>query len=87
MNRKEDWRLQNQESYLAGLEWEKRDYFQYSDDWDHDHCEFCGVKMSVGAKLEESIGHGYTAKKGYYWVCEQCFSDFRKQFEWKILGE
>lgn len=87
MNTEADWRLQNQEAYLSNLGWKKKYYFQYREGWDHDHCEFCGATFSVGAKHEGSIDHGYTAKQGYYWVCEQCFSDFQEQFNWKVVSE
>ena len=86
MTQETDWRLQGQEAYLSGLEWEKRDYFQYREGWDHDHCEFCGIKLAVGAKYDGSIAHGYTAREGYYCVCEQCFSDFKERFKWKALS-
>lgn len=87
MNQETDWRLQNQEAYLSNLVWEKKGYFRFREGWDHDHCEFCGVKFSVEAKCKGSISHGYMAKQGYYWICEQCFLDFQEQFSWKLISE
>ena len=42
---KDDWRLMGRERYLqsATLRW--KTYYRWSEDCDHDHCEFCGTKF------------------------------------------
>lgn len=71
-----DWRRQGQEHYLTGRVWLHRVYRPWRDDWDHDHCEFCGTKFSI-AELDQHIG--YVTDDGYHWVCEDCFADFEEE--------
>ena len=74
-----DWRLRNQEDYL----YKKKFYFckyEPKDVWEHDHCEFCNEKFS---KNPGDLHEGYSTKDRYYWVCVQCFKDFKKQFRWE----
>jgi len=76
-----DWREQGQEVYLYGLEFTKQKYTKYSDTWEHDHCEFCGIKFSEDKN--ESLGSiniGYTTKDKYRWICEECFNFFQKKY-------
>jgi predicted Fe-S protein YdhL (DUF1289 family) len=30
---------------------------------------------------------GYATLDEYHWICEDCFRDFREDFEWKVLDE
>jgi Zn-finger protein len=76
-----DWRLTGQENYLKGLQLEFKTYFPADMNWDHDHCEFCGGKFSL---KEGDIRKGYTTGKGYLWICENCYVDFRDEFEWEV---
>lgn len=41
----EDWRLQGQESYLKGATLVRKRYRTRSDEWEHDHCEFCWAEF------------------------------------------
>ena len=68
-----DWRRQGQEQYLFGVKLFFRDYHPYRSNWEHDHCEFCGVKFSLN---KEGIQKGYSTEDGYHWICNQCFNDF-----------
>lgn len=79
-----DWRLTNQAEYLFGKELKYQRYRPQSKDWDHDHCEFCGVKFS---EFEDDLHTGYTANNGYYWICEKCFNDFKVQFHWSVKAD
>ena len=45
MARDDDWRLQGQEKYLFGATLLRKRYKAWSEDWDHDHCEFCWAKF------------------------------------------
>lgn len=40
-----DWRLQGQEKYLKGATLLRKLYRAASQDWAHDHCEFCWAKF------------------------------------------
>lgn len=55
--------------------------------WDHDHCEFCWATFMVaGASSDPStLAEGYVTEKGQ-WICDQCFADFRDEFDWSVAG-
>ena len=76
----EDWRLQGQEKFLMGVTLSRKKYVKYRDDWEHDHCEFCGKKFS---ERESDANEGYVTADGYHWVCTDCFEDFQKLFRWE----
>jgi len=78
----QDWRLQNQESYMLGLTLTKKSYAPSNPTNDHDHCEFCSIKFMQSLK-EDVLNVGYTTPDGYRWVCEQCYNDFKKKFKWQ----
>ena len=78
---KDDWRLQGQESYLKGVKLIPHKYQPDTKGWDHDHCEFCGAKFST---LEGDINFGYSTIDSYYWICNQCFNDFKNVFKWIV---
>ena len=74
-----DWRLQGQEKFLMGATLAFRKYEPYRSGWDHDHCEFCGIKFS---KLAGDKNEGYVTHDMYRWICKDCFEDFRNMFHW-----
>jgi hypothetical protein len=76
-----DWRRQGQENYLLGLKLVFQDYHPYRFGWDHDHCEFCGLKFSLSG---DDLRKGYSAANGYHWICSDCFNDFRDEFSWEV---
>jgi hypothetical protein len=79
----DDWRLQGQERFLKGKTLYWRRYKAYSETWEHDHCAFCGEKLAEGDN-PNALHEGYATKDNYFWVCKQCFYDFREMFEWKV---
>lgn len=79
---KDDWRRQGQEHFLKGCEFSHAQYKPYRAGWDHDHCEFCGDRFAL---IEGALGKGYCTQDGYRWVCEQCFADFRVEFNWTLV--
>ncbi len=80
----DDWRRRGQEKYLKGVELVFKDYHPYSKEWDHDHCEFCGKTFSL---YEGDLKKGYSTKDGYRWISEDCFNDFKEEFEWTVIEE
>ena len=54
------------------LEGEKIQHF-----W-HEHCEFCWEKA-----LTDKACTFYCTEDMYYWICEECFRDFREKFNWQ----
>jgi len=77
-----DWRLQGQERYLKHERLCWRKYTPFRADWDHDHCEFCGRKLST---QPSDINEGYSTENAHHWICKDCFADFREQFEWTVV--
>ena len=78
-----DWRLQGQEQYLTGVSLVRKTWSQARPDWGHDHCEFCGRKF-LATGTADSQAEGYTTEDEYYWVCNQCFEDFKDKFKWQV---
>jgi len=79
-----DWRLQDQEDYLMNKSLIFTRYEKYRDDWDHDHCEFCNAKFST---YEGDLHDGYATVEKYYWICQECYHDFKSIFNWKLINE
>ena len=79
MLEKNDWRLMNQMEYLYKKRLLCRPYEHYRDGWDHDHCEFCSVKFSIGT------GESYCTEDKYHWICMKCFNDFHEVFAWVVV--
>lgn len=80
----EDWRLlRGQEDYLKGKE---LTYARYTtaEYGDHAHCEFCFEKfMEHSEGIEHCASVGYVTDNGC-WICEDCYQDFQKRFQWKV---
>ena len=81
-----DWRLMNQEQFLQGatLHWSR--WIRPRPDWDHDHCAFCWTTFMEQGQAG-TLQYGCSTPDGYYWVCEQCFQDFRVMFRWHLEEE
>lgn len=71
---------------MKGVELARRAYRQFAPNplWAHDHCEFCGVKFTIG-EGGDALHEGYCTLDEYRWVCAGCFDDFREHFEWKLV--
>lgn len=84
----DDWRLQNQESYLLNAHLVWCSYKKPSQEWDHDHCEFCGVKFmeASDATGEDILHEGYqTLDENGHWICKQCYQNFSGQFMFRVV--
>ena len=79
-----DWRLTNQSEYLLGKTFCLKKYQKRRDDWEHDHCEFCNKKISEKSSDEN---YGYSTIDEYYWVCKDCFEDFKEIFHWTVKND
>lgn len=79
---KEDWRLNGQERYLFGenLFCITSAVFRISG-FDHMHCDFCWAKISP---FSEDLHEGYATFDIRHFICEECFNDFREQFQWTL---
>ena len=45
----------------------------------HEHCEFCWEKALTDKNCEF-----YCTEDMYYWICAECFRDFREKFNWQV---
>ena len=78
----DDWRLTNQEEFLAGRMLAWRRWSAARPGSDHDHCEFCWAEFGDQAD-DEVVNEGWTTvEDSYHWVCPACFEDFRERFGW-----
>jgi len=77
----DDWRRQGQERFLHGVKLIAKDYREFSVEWNHDHCEFCGGRFSL---KEGDLHCGYCTVDEYHWICIQCFNDFKFEFAWQL---
>lgn len=75
-----DWRLFNQKNYLQGKLLMKA-CFVGTNQCDHVHCAFCWEKIGQDEKW---LRFGYCTNDHRHWICEQCFQDFKDQFEWIV---
>ena len=78
-----DWRLQGQEKYLFGKTLVHKKYAVKMTTTDHDHCEFCSDKFST--TISDCLTEGYATIDDYHWICQNCFNDFKNDFEWTTL--
>jgi len=81
MNNSNDWRITDQEDYLKDKPLFFREYSKYSQEWDHDHCEFCFEKFSENS---DDLNIGYCTEDKYRWICVDCFNDFKEMFNWSV---
>ena len=78
-----DWRLVNQERYLANKKLIKRKFVAIGQ-CDHAHCAFCWDKFGED---QDWLHTGYCTCDGYHWICEHCFQDFKNKFSWDVETE
>ena len=83
MIEKDDWRLQGQEKELMGVTLYFKKYKASNKKSDHDHCEFCWQKF-MEYDNPDIIYEGYTTENEYHWICEECYEDFKKMFQWNL---
>ena len=85
MQPEQDWRIDNCKM-LRGVALRRKKYSAPSKQWDHDHCAFCQLHISVPPPPdnEDAVESGWATEDGYHWVCEACFADFRDQFGWTV---
>ena len=83
MTEDSDWRLQGQEKYLQAVALKHRQYRRKSPNSDHDHCEFCWAKF-MEEDRPDVLHEGYCTPDSTHWICQQCYADFHKRFQWSL---
>ncbi len=81
MLNKNDWRLTYQDEFLLDAELKKAEFSEEQQKTDHCHCVFCWEKFS---ERKMDISEGYCTKDGRYWICEECYTDFKEMFRFKL---
>jgi hypothetical protein len=87
-----DARLTWQEDYLQGAVLHWRPCRAPQTEWDRDHSEFYWRTIDEpgranGEHEPDCIHEAYITEGnngGDYWICPQCFEDFRERFQWVI---
>lgn len=79
----EDWRLNGQERYLYGAQIKRMKFCNKATKSDHEHCEFCFEKISDHT---DTIHEAYCTEDEYYWICDNCYNDFKSIFHWKLIN-
>ena len=67
-------------NYLYKLEL-KHALFASKNRNDHAHCELCWNKISGN---ETDIHDGYVDADRIYWICPDCYQDFKDLFHWTL---
>ncbi len=83
MLEKDDWRLLNQKEYLMTAKLIKAAYKPKNENLDHEHCSFCWDKFSANP---EDLSVGFQTVDGKYWICEECFEDFKEMFGFEVIS-
>ncbi len=82
-----------QERYLKGVALRRKTCYRWSEDWSHDHCEFCGVTL---VPPDDPAGTVRTGRKAtlvardefpddYHRNGDDCFGDFEQTFRWRVV--
>lgn len=77
----DDWRITNQRSYLYKVKIQKCNISKFPEK-DHEHCSFCWDKFGC---YDGMLKEGYSTEDGRHWICESCYRDFKKVFEWELI--
>ena len=78
-NDKNDWRYMGQDKYLMKVMLIRCNFRESL--LEHDHCAFCFAKFG---NTDGSLSIGYCTQDKYHWICDNCFNDFLKMFEWTV---
>ena len=80
-----DPRLTDQMSYLYGKTLVYRSWSSPDPKWEHDPCAFCWETFSA---VPDTLHEGYVTDdplpRNQYWICPDCFRDFREMFHWQV---
>lgn len=79
-----DWRLNGQEEIVMNAEL-KKETFNHNG---HEHCIFCWHKFMKHSEYQKNCSnHGYCTIDEKYWICDNCYNDFKNLFKWKLVKQ
>lgn len=80
MSLENDWRLRGQEEYLQNQVFQYKRFAGLPGKSLHAYCEFCWHKfMENPVGLKDCSSEGYCSTDGNYWICKECFDDFKEK--------
>ena len=86
MLEKIDWRLRGQDEYMKDMKFRYTKFTADPGKSLHTHCEFCWHKFMENSQgIDDCSSYGYSSLDGKYWVCSECFEDFKEVFNWKLI--
>ncbi len=72
---------------MRGMKFIYKKFCAKKENRSHTHCEFCWHKFMENCNgVKDCSAHGFCSMDGRYWVCEQCFNDFREMLSWQRMG-
>ena len=83
MINKNDWRLKRPRKYLEKITLHWTTFQPFKKGMESDHCEFCWAKFVTQPK-PDAQHEGYSTLDHYYWICKNCFEDFKDMFHWNV---
>jgi rubredoxin len=82
-----DWRITDQEQWLAGRTLRWADWTSPKPDLDHDHCTLCWAEFApTKTDHVDFIAGWVTDDDENTWVCPDCMEDFKERFRLKTFG-
>jgi len=87
MIKKNDWRLEANKSFLENEVFRYLNFAKEYEDTEHDHCIFCKYKTFSSNKEHLQWGYASTTRNGYWWVCPECFEDFKEIKGWTTITD
>src|SRR4051812_23605234 len=80
-----DWRLKWGGVFLPDAVFRWEEYIAPSAWWDHDHCAMCWQTfMEVDHPDIQRFGYVTNKNRQEWWVCRNCFEDFREESGWQV---
>lgn len=68
---------------MKNIKFEYKDFLNLGE---HEHCKFCWHKFMKNPNGQKDCSNqGYCSTDGKYWVCEECYDDFKLLFNWKLV--
>ena len=78
---RDDWRIMGQEGYLTDKLLQHRKFDRKLCVLDFDQCNFC---YEIFDRNPEAPLTAYYEPIGKYWICEECYNDFKEHFNWTV---
>lgn len=80
----DDWRIMGQPGYLFKKRIRYTQVENILQPTEHRHCEFCFDRFSHNNNDLQS-GYICCVQNKTYWICENCYIDFKDLFHWKVV--